>query len=655
MTQVKLLFAILFAIVSISSTYCQGEDEVLFTVEGSPVLVSEFNYIYTKNNGDKADYSRASVEEYLDLYKKFKLKVQKARDMKLDTIPALISELAGYRKQLADSYLTDKEVTETLIKEVYDRQNYDVKVRHIVARYPNRATEDQIKEAKEKIDAVYAEIKSGKSFVDMAKIHSDDVNTKNNGGELSYLTAMLPDGYYEFENAMYSLKEGEISEPVQSNIGFHLVQVIDKRPARGEMHVAQILIRKKEKGQVVSDAKQRIDSVFTKLQRGASFEEMVALHSEDSNTKSKGGDLGVFSISTYEKSFEDAAYALKRDGEISEPVETSIGWHILKRIEKPEKPDYDKVRRRLQAEIKKDGRYQIAKNQMIEDIKKEANLIENLDLLNSFIDSLDESFYSYKWRFDSGLRGTLFTLGGQEYSLVAFANDLKQNTRTRLRISKDTPIKESVMDLYNEYINNEALKYEEENLENKYPEFAALMREYREGILLFEATKINVWDKASQDTSGLRKFYEANKSNYMWKERADLETYYIKTKDEKLVGKISKYLKKHSYEEVMQKFNTIEEPITFEEGTYERGDLEIAGIAFKEGGISDERFDEKRQAFKIRHIVHIEPAKPKTLKDAKGYIIADYQDSLDKSWVKSLQEEYSVTINEEVLEKLIKN
>lgn len=655
MTQVKLLFAILFAIVSISSTYCQGEDEVLFTVEGSPVLVSEFNYIYTKNNGDKADYSRASVEEYLDLYKKFKLKVQKARDMKLDTIPALISELAGYRKQLADSYLTDKEVTETLIKEVYDRQNYDVKVRHIVARYPNRATEDQIKEAKEKIDAVYAEIKSGKSFVDMAKIHSDDVNTKNNGGELSYLTAMLPDGYYEFENAMYSLKEGEISEPVQSNIGFHLVQVIDKRPARGEMHVAQILIRKKEKGQVVSDAKQRIDSVFTKLQRGASFEEMVALHSEDSNTKSKGGDLGVFSISTYEKSFEDAAYALKRDGEISEPVETSIGWHILKRIEKPEKPDYDKVRRRLQAEIKKDGRYQIAKNQMIEDIKKEANLIENLDLLNSFIDSLDESFYSYKWRFDSGLRGTLFTLGGQEYSLVAFANDLKQNTRTRLRISKDTPIKESVMDLYNEYINNEALKYEEENLENKYPEFAALMREYREGILLFEATKINVWDKASQDTSGLRKFYEANKSNYMWKERADLETYYIKTKDEKLVGKISKYLKKHSYEEVMQKFNTIEEPITFEEGTYERGDLEIAGIAFKEGGISDERFDEKRQAFKIRHIVHIEPAKPKTLKDAKGYIIADYQDSLDKSWVKSLQEEYSVTVNEEVLEKLIKN
>jgi peptidyl-prolyl cis-trans isomerase SurA len=654
MTRVKFLIAILFAIVSISNTYSQGEDEVLFTVEGNPVLVSEFNYIYNKNNGDKADYSKESVEEYLDLYKKFKLKVQKARDMQLDTIPALITELAGYRKQLADSYLTDKEVTERLIKEVYDRQDYDVKVRHIVSRFPNRPTEDQIAQAKEKIDAVYAEIKSGKSFVDMAKIHSDDVNTKRNGGELSYLTAMLPDGYYEFENAMYTLDEGEVSEPVRSNIGFHLVQVIDKRPARGEMHVAQILIRSKERGQEVADAKERIDSVYLKLQRGASFEDMVALYSEDSNTKSKGGDLGVFSISTYEKAFEDAAYALKRDGEISKPIETSIGWHILKRIEKPAKPDYEKVRRRLQAEIKNDGRYQIAKAKMIEDIKSEANLTENLELLNSFIDSLDDSFYSYKWRVDPGLQGTLFTLGGENYSLIGFANDVKQNTRTRLRISKSTPIKDAVMDLYKEYVNDEALKYEEENLENKYPEFAALMREYREGILLFEATKINVWDKASQDTSGLRKFYEANKRDYMWKERADLETYYVKTKDEKLVSKISKYLKKHSYEEVMQKFNSIEEPITFEEGTYERGDLEIAGIQFKEGAISDERFDEKRQAFKIRHIVNIEPAKPKTLRDARGYIIADYQDSLDKSWVKSLQDEYTVKVNEDVLQKLIK-
>jgi peptidyl-prolyl cis-trans isomerase SurA len=655
MTRVKFLIAILFAIVSISASYSQGEDEILFTVEGNPILVSEFNYIYNKNNGDKADYSKESVEEYLDLYKKFKLKVQKARDMKLDTIPALITELAGYRKQLADSYLTDKEVTERLIKEVYDRKDYDVKVRHIVARFPKRASEDQINQAKEKIDGVYREIKSGKSFIDMAKIHSDDVNTKRNGGELSHLTAMLPDGYYEFENAMYSLAEGEISEPIRSNIGFHLIQVIDKRPARGEMHVAHVLIRTKDKGQPVADAKSRIDTVFSKLQKGASWEEMVSLYSEDSNTKSKAGDLGEFSISTFEKAFEDAAYALSKDGEISQPIETSIGWHILKRIEKPAKPDYEKIRRRLQAEIKKDGRYQIAKSQMIEEIKQEANLSENKEVLKNFIDSLDDSFYSYKWRFDPGLQGTIFSLGGKDFSLIAFANNLKQNTRTRLRISKSTPIKEAVMDLYTDYVNDQALKYEEENLENKYPEFAALMREYREGILLFEATKINVWDKASQDTSGLRKFYEANKANYTWKERADLETYYIKTKDEKLVKKISKYLKKHSYEEVMQKFNSTENPITFEEGTYERGDLEVAGIKFKVGEISDERFDEKRQAYKVRQIVNIEPSRPKTLKDARGYIIADYQDSLDKEWVQSLRKEYKVQVNEEVLEKLIKD
>lgn len=632
-----------------------GGDEVIFTIEGNPVTVDEFNYIYTKNNGEKADYSRASVEEYLELYKKFKLKVQKAREMQLDTIPALINELAGYRKQLADSYLTDKEVTERLVREVYDRQQYDVKVRHIVARYPRRATDAQKQQAKDKIDGVLSEIRAGKNFEEMAKVHSDDVNTKRDGGELSYLTAMLPNGYYTFENAMYTLEEGEVSEPVESNIGFHLVQVIDKRPARGEMHVAHILLKSKVKGKFLDGVQEKADSIYRVLGLGSNFEDLAAKHSDDGNTKNKEGDLGVFSISTYEKSFEDAAFALDKDGMISRPIQTSLGWHIIKRISKPEAPDYEKVKRKLQANIKKDGRYQIAKDQMIEDIKKEGNLTENLDLLNSFIDSLDETFYSYKWKFDPGLQGKLFEMGGKEFSLIAFANSMKKNTRKRLRFNKTDPIKKSVMELYNDYINQEALKFEEENLENKYPEFAALMREYREGILLFEATKINVWDKASQDTVGLRKFYNANQDDYMWKERADLETYQVRSSDVKLIKKISKYAKSHTQEEVMQKFNTPENPIIFSEGTYERGDLEIAGIKFKEGGISDERYDHKTKSYTIRHIAKVYPAKPKTLKDARGYIIADYQDSLDKDWVKSLNKQYEVKENKGVIEKLIKD
>jgi len=654
MKRVRILLAVQLCVLGIIGISAQSDDDVLFSVEGNPVLVSEFNYIYNKNNGEEADYSKESVDEYLDLYKKFKLKVQKARDMKLDTIPALISELAGYRKQLADSYLTDKEVSESLIKEVYDRQGYDVKVRHIVVRTPKRASDDQIAKAQEKINQISEKLKAGEEFIQLAKLLSEDATTQRSGGELNYLTAILPNGYYEFENAMYNLAPGEISEPVKSNVGFHIVQVIDKREARGTMHVAHILVRSKKKGQVVEGAKEKADSLYLAIENGADFASLARKFSEDSDSKSKGGDVGEFGISTYETSFEDAAYGLAKDGDISKPIETSIGWHIIKRIDKPARKTYEQVRRKIQAEIKKDGRYQIAKERMIEDIKTEANFSQDEALLKRFIDSLDETFYSYKWQAPKGVTGTLFTLGGKEFSAGMFANAARKNTRKRLRFSKSAPIDESLRELYGDYLRDQALKYEEENLEEKYPEFGALMREYREGILLFEATKINVWDKASQDTSALRKFFESNRDDYMWKERADMETYLVKTSDKKLIKKISKYLRKNSGQDVINKFSRKDLPITFSESTHERGDLEVAGIKWKVGGISDERYDDKTQTAKLRKIVKIAPATPKTLKDARGYIIADYQDSLDKSWIKSLQGEYDVVVNEDVLMKLIK-
>lgn len=651
----KILYLLSIVFLSSVSLFGQSNDPVLFSVEGKSVHLSEFNYIYNKNNGDKADYSEASVKEYLDLYTKFKLKVQKARDMKLDTIPVLINELAGYRKQLADSYLTDKEVTEKLIREVYDRQQYDVKVRHLLIKVNARASAEQKEASKAKITDLAYKIKAGEDFVKLAKIHSQDQGTRPTGGELNYLSAMLPAGYYEFENAMYTLEKGEVSDPVRSNIGYHLVQVIDKRPARGEIEAAQILLRKKKKNKIIPNVKGRIDSIHQLLVNGADFGTLAKQLSQDNNTASNGGALGKFGISTYETAFEDAAFSLEKDGDFSKPVETSIGWHIIKRISKPSVDDYDRARRRLQAQIKKDPRYEIAKEEMIEDIKREANLKENGDVLAQFIASLDNVFYSYKWKPElEKTEKTLFTLGGQDYSLKDFATFCKDNTKERLRFNKNTPFQTSVIELYKGYLNDQCLKYEENNLENKYPDFKALMREYEEGILLFEATKINVWDKASQDTVGLRKFYEANKDDYMWKERAEVESYIVRTTDEKLANKIAKFIKKNSSEKVLAKYNTEESPIIITNGTYERGDLEVAGIKFKNNSISDARLDMKSKTYKIRKITKTTPAQPKTLKDARGYIIADYQDSLDKEWIKQLQKEYEVMVNDEVYQSIVK-
>ena len=654
MKRIKFLLPINIFFISIFGMLAQDADPILFSVNDNPVHLSEFNYIYNKNNGDKANYNEASIKEYLDLYTKFKLKVQKAKDMKLDTIPVLINELAGYRKQLADTYLTDKEVTERLTKEVYDRQGYDVKVRHILVKLNPKATNEQQIKAKASIDEISKSLASGGDFLNIARLRSQDVNTKRAGGELNYLSAMLPDGYYEFENAMYSLKKGEISKPVKSNVGYHIIQLVDKRPARGKIEAAQILLRKKSKNRVIPNVKGKIDSIYQLLVNGADFETLAKAHSQDGNTASNGGKLDVFGISTYETTFEDAAFGLEKDGDFSKPVETSIGWHIIKRISKPARDDYEKTRRRLQAQIRKDSRYEIAKTQMIAQIKKDANLEENLDQLTAFTKALNVNFYSYKWKPEGDLSSVLFTLGGKDFQVSKFADYCKNNSKKRLRFNKSKPVESAVNELYNDYLNEQCLKYEEDNLENKYPDFKALMREYEEGILLFEATKINVWDKASQDTAGLRTFYNKNKKNYVWKERADLETYIVNTKDEKIANKVLKFIKKNSADKVLAKFNSAEMPITVSEGRFERGDLEVSGIKFKANGVSDARYDMKSQTYKIRKITRTTPSTQKTLGDARGYIIADYQDSLDKEWITQLKKEYKVEVNESVLNNLIK-
>lgn len=658
MTKMKRVdFILIFFIFFISLTFAfsQSGDPVLFTVNDRPVHLSEFNYIYNKNNGDKADYSKESIEEYLNLYQNFKLKVEKARDMQLDTIPVLIAELAGYRRQLADTYLTDKEVVETLLKEVYDRQQYDVKVRHIVIRANERATMNQLMEAKETIENIKAMIDNGQKFEDMARQFSQDVNTKDQGGALNYLTAMLPNGYYEFENAMYSLEEGEVSDIVKSNVGYHLVQVIDKRPARGTMEVAHILLRKKNKSQEIQGVKPKIDSIYNLLQNGANFRTLASNLSEDINSNTKGGNIGTFGISTYEQSFEDAAFALENDGDFSKPVETSLGWHIIKRINKPQRPDFEAVKRSLQAQIKNDARYEIARQRMIENILTNAGLKENKENLEMFINSLDRDFFSYRWAPDPSLNGELFVLGGTSFSVRDFAIFCKENTKERLRFDKTMPITGAVSELYKEYLQLQALKFEELNLENKYPDFKALMREYEEGILLFEATKINVWDKASQDTTGLNAFFQNNKKNYMWKERADLVTFTINSDDPGLLDKIVKFVKRNDPEKVAQNFNEESIIVSYTSGTHELGDAQLSGIKFKEGALSELIPADKLNTTILKKIIKTYPATPKTMKDARGYIIADYQDFLDKQWINQLKKEYKITVNNEVLNNIIKS
>ena len=254
------LIITLIAVFLTSPLWGQNGDPVLFTVDGQPVNSSEFTYIYSKNNREDADFSENSLREYLDLYTKFKLKVREAYSMGLDTIPQLKTELDGYRKQLAESYLTDKEITDRLVEEAYKRMQEDIHVAHILALSNPNVPTDTIA-AYDRIQKAYARLQAGEAWEEVVRKNSEDNNTKEVGGDMGFITAMLPSGFYNFENAAYETAVGKYSAPVRTTIGYHIVKVIGKRPARGEMDVAHILYRVKSDGSNEKEAKAKVDAM----------------------------------------------------------------------------------------------------------------------------------------------------------------------------------------------------------------------------------------------------------------------------------------------------------------------------------------------------------------------------------------------------------
>ncbi len=653
--QYRLIFAAIFLLFS-TTIFAQYENDnrTLFTVADTPVSVSEFAYIYSKTNGKDADFSKKSIEEYLDLYINFKLKVQKARDMQLDTIPALNAELAGYRKQLANSYLIDKSVTEKLIKEAYDHIQQDVDISHLlVSIKPNPSPADTLA-AYEKIMNAKKRIEDGYDFKKLAEGISADPSAKSNGGHIGFVTALFPKGLYNLEKVAYTAPIGKLVGPIRTNAGYHLLICHARRPARGEMEAAHILIRNvKDKPEA---AKKEIDEIYAKLEAGTSFETLATRFSQDKRTATNKGYIGFFGINRYEPSFEQAAFDIPTDGAYSKPIKTSVGWHIIKRISKKDIQPYNIEKSRLNAKIKKDTRFEMAKSAMLDRIKRENHFEEYPQVLSDFKASLDKTFLTYKWKASAEKpTKTLFRIGNKvQYSLADFEQFLERASRKRMR-SADKNL--AVDKLYEEYVNGELLKYEEKHLSEKYPEFRALMREYEEGILLFEATKQIVWDYASKDTVGLQQFFDSKlQGKYLWDERAVTEVYTIPEPFKKEAIDIRDYARTHTMQEVLDHFNKDKEvKVTAKSETFERfRNSDLKSLKWMTGLITDVIASKDFKTYKFYKIKEVIPAGPKKLSEARGYIVADYQEELEKKWVASLKDTYKVKIKKSVVRSLIK-
>ena len=637
----------------------QTPDPVLFTVNGNPVTASEFTYIYSKTNQDKADFSEPSLREYLDLYTKFKLKVRRAHDMRLDTIAALRSELDGYRRQLANSYLVDREVTDKLIRETYDRMLQDVDVSHILIVSDRNAKPADTLRAYNRALNWLRKINAGAAFDKMALDSSEDKSVKENRGNLGFITAMLPDGYYAMEKSIYAAKPGSTLGPIHTSSGYHLVRVNAFRPARGEVEVSQILLRKGTTEEQNVRVKLRADSIYTALKAGDKWEDLVTRYTDDKATAAKGGYIGFFGINRYQKNFEDAAFGLQQNGDFSAPVESSIGWHIIKRVSHRPIGNYETVKRGLTDRVKRDSRNEVARQSMIARIKREGAYQEYPEALQKWTAlQKDTVFHTFRWKPDPAKPQTVLMRFGPDkaYTLADFEEYNARASRERMRGS-GYPLAETVQKLYTSWTEEVTMQFEESQLERKYPEFKSLMREYEEGILLFEALKQNVWDRANTDSAGLTQYFQSTLSQkYKWEERADVSFYTVKTDDPKVVEKVRAFAAKNPSAEVLKKFNKTGKPdvVAVLNKPYEKGKNKDLGTLWTAGNMTPVKIDAGTKTANFLKIETIQPPMAKGLQDARGYAVADYQDYLEKQWIEELRKAYPVKVDETVLRSLVK-
>lgn len=645
---------VLFAALTFTLRISAQNDPVLLEINGDKVTKSEFLQIYLKNNNDPK-FDKTSLDEYMVLFKKFKLKVAEAEALGYDTIPKLVKELAGYRKQLATPYLTDSAMNEYLVKEAYDRTVNEVRASHILLRLePNAKPLDTLAQYN-RIMAMRKRILNGESFeaVAQGKNGSEDPSVRMNGGDLGYFTAFQM--VTPFEDAAYNTPIGEVSMPVRTKFGYHLIKVTDKRKSRGTIQAAHIMIAT-NKGASTTDvqtAKKKIDEIYQMLENGEDFETLARKFSDDPSTASKGGVLPIFGTGTNTRmvpNFEEAAFNIQEDGGYSQPIQTEYGFHIIKRISLSPVKDYESMHRELQNRVSKDERSKKTQDSFVAKLKKTYNFQEKSPKTKVwFYDNIDSmTFYKGQWKYDLLKKNkVMFVLDGKKYTQKDFAEYLNENHRMiRIDVTKTM-----VDNKYEDFKKESILNYEESKLSAKYPAYKALMQEYHDGILLYEIMTDKVWNQAMRDTTGLKNFFESNRSNYMWEERFDAMVY--ECLNAEIANQVYTMIQNDTInsKHVLEKINKESElNLKVRTNKFEHSQVDyMKGQNLKLGNNRPYEFDGKHYVIQVNEVI---PPTQKELNEAKGAIISDYQNQLEKDWLNELEKKHPIIVHEDVLYNL---
>ena len=649
-----LIFSVL--LFSIQKTIAQV-DPVVMEINGKPVTKSEFLQIYLKNNNNPK-YDKASLDEYLEMFKKFKLKVAEAEALGYDTIPKLKKELEGYRKQLSNPYLIDSAENKSLVEQAYERLKTEVRASHILIKVDQNASPKDTLEAYNKILGLKKRIEKGEDFTSVAKMKggSDDPSATSNGGDLGYFTAFQM--VYPFEEKAYTTAVGSISDPFRTRYGYHILKVTDKRPARGTIKVAHIMVAagKDAKADAMANAEKKINELYDKLIQGSKWEELVVSHSDDPGSSKKGGELPAFGSGTSQRMvpvFEEAAFSLKTDGEISKPIKTEYGFHIIKRLEWKDVQSFESLKKELQSKVNKDERAKKTQDSFVLKLKKQYSYKKSPKIdsdLNWFVSNLDSSFYQGKWKSERlTTNNELFNLDGKSFTQRDFGSFLEKSFRS----AKKEDFKKLVENQFKNWEKSAILEYEESKLITKYPDYKALVNEYHDGIILYEVMSDKVWNKATKDTAGLKSFFDQNRDRYLWPRRLDAEIYECNSAENaNIVFKMLKK-KKNTSKEIIEKVNaTSELNLKVKLNKFDPEQTpSLKGRIFILGRNKPYQFDGKYYVIKLNQDL---PIMRKEFSDAKGTATSDYQNYLEKTWLEELNKKYPIKVNFDILYNLDK-
>ncbi len=635
----KMFFGLFMLLMSLTGIRAQDSHAVLMTVGTDTVTAGEFEYMYTKNLDLVQDPKQKDVDYYKDLFIKYKLQLADAKAKGLDKDWSFKSEYSRYRRELAKKYLTDDKEIERLMHEAYNRMHEDLNVAHIMIRLPEDPSPADTLAAFRKIRKIRRQLLRGKNFNRLAVQYSEDETAKQNKGNLGWITVFQ--SLYPFETAAYATPKGQISKPVRTKYGYHLIWVKDRRPAVYKVQVEQILI---VKGNDPEQAKHQIQQIYAQIKQNPDkFEDLARKYSQDKRTAKLGGLMQPFGLREKIPVFEEHAFALKHPGDVSEPFQSPRAWHILKLVRRDPVPPYDKIKTELRKRVMSDDRSKLARKVVVDKVRKMFP-VKPVGDYREALPYINDSFFERQWQLPKNwtkLDKVLFIINNdQKVTLKEFLRWLYHH---QLNNPKAAQRKTSVLKkLYTDFTDEYLMRYYENHLETLYPEFARTSREYHDGLLLFSYKSKEIWEKALNDTLGLENYYKTHADRYRQPARYRVLT--LKTKDKRLARKVYKTLKKGGDTQAVNRLV----------GKKAVTDVRIVDRKMMPADLLHKKYlmQKSGDGYTVKAVLQEIPEHVPPLKEIRGKVLGDYQTLLEQQLLDKLQKKYPVHINQKVWQQI---